>query len=94
VVEVAVERHAAKDHRDMVHHLDGRVRGEATAEHKERHERGVKEGVEVWIEEHVTLDGAERGANAPCDINGHVVHGQVEKDLQDKESSRCFASCT
>lgn len=36
--------------RDMVHHPDGRVRGETAAERKERHERGVQKGINVRIE--------------------------------------------
>ena len=77
------QEHAPDERRSMVHHLDGRVRGETAAERKERRKRGAGKGVEVWIEERVARNGAKRRADVPHNMDGHVIHSQLEKQLED-----------
>ena len=77
------QEHAAEERRDMVQHLNGCVRSETATERNERRERGAREGIEVWIEECVALKSAERRTDASHGVDGHVVHGQFEKQLED-----------
>ena len=77
------QEHAADERRDMVYHVNVRVHDDAATERQERRERGTREGVEVWIEERVALRSVNQGTDAPYDVDGHVVHGQLEKQLED-----------
>ncbi len=47
-----------------------------------------REGVEVWIEEGVARRGIERGTGALHDVDDDVVHGQLEKQLEDHRDER------
>jgi hypothetical protein len=39
----------------------------------------------VWIEERIALRGVQRGTGAQHDVDDDVVHGQLEKQLEDQD---------
>ncbi|KAI9444078.1 hypothetical protein H4582DRAFT_2053803 [Lactarius indigo] len=68
---------------DMVYHVDARVHDDGAAKREECRERGARDGVEVGIEERVAWKGEDRGTGALHDVEGDVVDGQLEQQLED-----------
>ncbi len=76
------QEHAAGESRDVVHRVDGRVHDDATTEREERRKRGARDGVEMWVKERVARRGVERRTGALHDVDGDVIHGQLENHLE------------